>query len=203
MIARLSGTLIHKRPGTLVVDVAGVGYEVAVPLSTYSGVGAVGERVGLHVHTYVREGVLALYGFLTLREKEIFGMLIEVNGVGPKIAVALLSGLGPEEVIEAVHARDGRRLGTVPGIGRKTSERIVLELADRLDDVAAPEAGAAPRDAAAAGVTGVRRDLISALVNLGYNSRAASAAAGRALRESSGPPSFEPLLRRSLRLLSR
>jgi Holliday junction DNA helicase RuvA len=202
MIARLSGTLAGKRPGTLLVDVAGVGYEVAVPMSTYARLGETGTSVVLMVYTHVREGILALYGFLTETEKELFMMLIEVSGIGPRTAIAMLSGLGPEELVDAVRARDARRLGGVPGIGRKTADRVVLELADRLDDIGAV-LGVPADDAAGGAAAVVRRDLISALVNLGYNSRLAADAAGSAIRGARTRPSFKMLLTQSLKHLSR
>jgi Holliday junction DNA helicase RuvA len=196
MIARLTGTLLEKNPGLLVLDVAGVGYEVTIPLGTFRVVGEPGARVDLHVHTHVREDTLALYGFATRLEKELFVRLLAVNGVGPKTAVALLSGLGAEPLVDAVRRRDIRSLSGAPGIGRKTAERIALDLADRLDALAAPER----RDRAPAGV---KEDLVSALVNLGYNARAASEAAAGALDGVPAEPPFEDLLRRALRTLSR
>ncbi|HYV19192.1 MAG TPA: Holliday junction branch migration protein RuvA [Verrucomicrobiae bacterium] len=196
MIARLSGTLLEKNPGLLVLDVAGVGYEVTIPLGTFRVLGEPGARVELHVHTHVREDTLALFGFATRLEKELFVRLLAVNGVGPKTAVALLSGLGAEPLVEAVRRRDIRRLSGAPGIGRKTAERIALDLADRLESLAAPDR----RDAAPGGM---KEDLVSALVNLGYNARAASEAAAGALDGAPSEPPFEDLLRRALRTLSR
>jgi Holliday junction DNA helicase RuvA len=195
MIARLSGTLLEKSPGLLVLDVAGVGYEVTIPLGTFRAVGEPGSRIELHVHTHVREDTLALFGFATRLEKDLFVRLLAVNGVGPKTAVALLSGLGAEPLVEAVRRRDIRRLSGAPGIGRKTAERIAVDLADRLDALA-------PADRAA-GAGGVQEDLVSALVNLGYNARAASEAAAGALDGAPAEPPFEDLLRRALRTLSR
>lgn len=201
MIARLIGTLVEKHPGSVVLDVAGVGYEVAIPLSTYRTLGEPGARVELLVHTHVREDILALYGFATRLEKELFVRLLGVNGVGPKTAVAVLSGLGAEDLLEAVRRRDLVRLATVPGVGKKTAERVLLELADR---VAALAAGSKP------GATGPRAsipedDVVSALVNLGYNPRAAAEATARALDApaGTGPVPFEELLRRALRTLAR
>ncbi len=200
MIARLSGTLVEKQPGLLIIDVAGVGYEVSVTLSTYRTAGRPGDRVELHVHTHAREGALALYGFGSRLEKSLFARLIDVNGVGPRLAIAVLSGLGAAEVIDVVRQRDPPRMATVPGIGRKTAERIVLELADRLEDLA--ESGAATQDGAP--IPSLRQDLISALVNLGYNPRVAAHAAGEVLqRETATPPPLETLLRQTLKQLSR
>jgi holliday junction DNA helicase RuvA len=202
MIARLHGTLADKHPGLVVVDVGGVGYELTIPLSTYRHLGEIGAPVELHVHTHVREDTLALYGFASRIEKELFVRLVAVNGVGPKTAVALLSGLGADDLVEAVRVRDVRRLATVPGIGRKTAERIAIELADRLDALAAP-AGVTPERTAA---RIVRDDLVSALVNLGYNARSADDAAEKALAAGASPgavPVFEAALKRALRSLAR
>jgi Holliday junction DNA helicase RuvA len=202
MIARLSGTLIDKRPGAVVIDVGGVGYEVTIPLPTFRGLGEAGTEIELHVHTHVREDTLALFGFATRREKDLFVILLGVNGVGPKTAVAMMSGLGAEDLVDAVRRRDVRRLSSVPGIGRKTAERIVLEVADRMVSLER-----APGDVGPAGMTGggLRDDLVSALVNLGYNARAAATAAGRALDDAgqAPPPEFETVLRRALKSLSR
>lgn len=205
MIARLRGTLLDKRPGLAVVDVGGVGYEVTIPLPTFRALGGIGGGVDLHVHTHVREDALLLFGFGTTLEKELFVRLVGVNGVGPKTAIALISGLGAEDLIEALSRRDLKRLSQVPGVGRKTAERIALEVADRLDALR-PEPGAtAGRDAGAAR-TDLREDLISALVNLGYNARVASEAAERALTDAppgSAPPAFEGILKGALRSLQR
>src|SRR2546425_11590974 len=130
MIARLSGTLVDKQPGAAVVDVAGVGYQVSIPLSTYYELGDPGSRVELHVQMQVREDAIALFGFHTRFEKEIFTRLIGVSGIGPRTALAVLSGLGGAELIESVRARNVDRLSSVPGIGRKTAERIVIDLAE-------------------------------------------------------------------------
>ncbi len=207
MIARLAGTLLTKQPGRAVIDVGGIGYEVLIPLSTYYEIGDPGGRVELHIHTHVREDTLALFGFRTGREKELFVRLIGVSGIGPKTAIALLSGLEIGELIEAVRQRDGGRLASIPGIGRKTADRILLELVDRLDAIEAAEASAAAAGSGPGGVAAgasVRQDLVSALVNLGYNARVAGEAAGRVLKGRGGhAPPFETLLRETLRVLSR
>jgi Holliday junction DNA helicase RuvA len=203
MIARLSGTLIEKRPGGVVIEVGGVGYEVTIPLPTFRWLGEVGTHVELHVHTHVREDVLALFGFATRREKDLFVILLGVNGVGPKTAVAMMSGLGAGDLVDAVRRRDVRRLSSVPGIGRKTAERIALEIADRMSSLEqAPDDGDAARPG---GAGGLRDDLVSALVNLGYNARAAATAAERALDDAgpAPPPEFEAVLRHALKTLSR
>jgi Holliday junction DNA helicase RuvA len=199
MIARLSGTLVDKSPAWAVVDVAGVGYLLSIPLSTYYELGDPGSRVELHVHTHVREDTLALFGFCTGQEKALFALLIAVNGVGPKTAIAALSGLGSRELLEALRGRDVARLASIPGIGRKTAERIVLDLADRLAGAGFESDGEGGRT----GGPGIRQDLVSALVNLGYNARAAGEAAGRVLEQPGGTASpFQTLLRRSLKILS-
>jgi len=206
MIARLAGTLLTKQPGRAVIDVGGIGYEVLIPLSTYYEIGDPGGRVELHIHTHVREDTLALFGFRTGREKELFVRLIGVSGIGPKTAIALLSGLETGELIEAVRQRDGGRLASIPGIGRKTADRILLELVDRLDAIEGAEASAAAGSGpgGVAGGASVRQDLVSALVNLGYNARVAGEAAGRVLKGRGGhAPPFETLLRETLRVLSR
>jgi holliday junction DNA helicase RuvA len=205
MIARLSGTLLDKQPGAAIVDVGGVGYQLSIPLSTYDELGDAGSRVELHVHTHVREDAIALFGFHTLFEKEIFSRLIGVSGIGPRTALAVLSGMGAETLLESVRARDVTRLSAVPGIGRKTAERIVVDLADRIDALRPSLAsGTKAGEGARGAVDDVRQDLVSALVNLGYNARAAADAAGRVLQAAAAPsPPFQALLRETLRILSR
>ncbi len=204
MIARLAGTLLDKQPGSAIVDVGGVGYQVSIPLSTYYELGDPGSRVTLHVQTHVREDVIALFGFHTGFEKEIFCRLIGVSGVGPRTALAVLSGIGAAVLLESVRARDVARLSSVPGIGRKTAERIVVDLADRIDSLCPPREDGKREDGSGQGAPDVRQDLVSALVNLGYNARVAADAAGRVLKgqEAPGAP-FQALLRETLRILSR
>jgi len=201
MIARLAGTLVEKRPGRAVIDVGGVGYEVTIPLSTYYDLGDPGGRVELHVHTHVREESLALFGFRSRREKDLFVRLISIGGIGPKTACAILSGLTIGELLESVRLKDAGRLASIPGIGRKTADRILLELGDRLEALEEEEIPAAD----STGGASLRQDLVSALVNLGYNPRVAADAAGRALgkRPPGPPPALQILLRESLRLLTR
>lgn len=202
MIARIRGTLVDRRPGLIVVDVGGVGYEMTIPLSTYRDLGETGSPVDLHVHTHVREDALALFGFGSRLEKELFVRLIAVGGVGPKTAVALLSGLGAADLVEAVRQRDVRRLATVPGIGRKTAERITIELADRIEALTLAAGVVATRPAARA----LRDDLASALENLGYNARSADEAAAAAMEAEAAAgraPAFEGLLKRALKMLAR
>jgi Holliday junction DNA helicase RuvA len=201
VIARLCGTLVDREPGRAVIDVAGVGYEVTIPLSTYYLLGEPGSRVELLVHTHVREEALALFGFRTRLEKDLFVRLIGIGGIGPRTAIAILSGLEPGDLLAAVRGRDAARLASIPGIGRKTAERILLEMADRVEEMSPAEAGSD-----GGGTPSLRQDLVSALVNLGYNARVASEAAGRALKgrpRSAGSPSFETLLRETLRSLTR
>jgi Holliday junction DNA helicase RuvA len=184
----------------VIVDVQGVGYEVHVPLSTYYDVGDEAADVALHVHTHVREDALQLYGFLTALEQQVFERLISISGIGPRLAIAVLSGIEPRELIGAVQRGDVARLTGVPGIGRKTAERIVLELKDRL----APLVVTAGADAvsSASPADRLRGDLLSALQNLGYHRPAAEKAVDTTLSASSDV-SFEQALRAALRELMR
>ena len=166
MIARLSGTLVEKHPNRLIVDVQGVGYEVHVPLSTFYGLPEPGGGVSLRVHTHVREDMLALFGFASELELQIFDRLIAVSGIGPRLALAVLSGIESRDLVRAVQMSDVARLTAIPGIGRKTAERIVLELKDRLSAALRVELSSgepAPVDG------DLRADLLSALLNLGYH----------------------------------
>lgn len=196
MLARLTGTLDEKSAGQLIVDVGGVGYEVFIPFSTYYELGEVGDRVTLQIHTHVKENELSLYGFLTGREKDLFNLLIQISGIGPKLGVIILSGLPADELAEAVLAGDLVRLTSIPGVGKKTAERMVLELKEKLDklmpDRSSEESGKLP--------AGVSEDVLSALVNLGYQRRAAEKAVRAAARE--GKSDFEILLRNALSTLS-
>jgi holliday junction DNA helicase RuvA len=199
MIAFLRGRVLDKFPNRIILDVSGVGYEVHVPLSTYYEIGEVGSEVSLRVHTHVREDTLQLFGFLTPLEQLLFQRLIAISGIGPKLAVAVLSGIDSRELVVAVQRADVARLTRIPGVGKKTAERMVLELKDRLKDVApAPEAeGAQPS-------TGdrLRNDLISALENLGYHRPLAEKAVD-ASYTSDGGATFEDSLRSALRELMR
>ena len=202
MIAHLRGKISEKHPNRIVVDVNGVGYDVSVPLSTFYGLGEPGFDVALRIHTHVREDALNLYGFATLIEQELFERLISVSGIGPKVALAVLSGIEPQELVRAIERGDHARLTAIPGVGKKTSERIVLELKDRLPraPVAAAAAGAALSDAAV-----VRDDVLSALVNLGYHRPLAEKAVEAAVN-TLGPASdagFERTLKHALRELSK
>jgi len=202
VIAHLRGRLFEKHPNRIVVDVNGVGYDVFVPLSTFYGLGDPGADVALRIHTHVREDALTLYGFATLLEQELFERLIGVGGIGPKVALAVLSGIEPQELIRAIERADVARLTAIPGVGKKTSERIVLELKDRLPraQVAAAAAGAAATD-----VPVVRDDVLSALVNLGYHRPLAEKAVDAALKTLGSSPDagFERTLKQALRELAK
>ena len=194
MIARLSGTVLEKHPMRVVIDVGGVGYDVHVPLSSFGAVGDPGAALTLRVHTHVREDALMLYGFASALEQLVFERLIAVGGIGPKLALSVLSGLAPEELVQAIARADVARLTSIPGIGKKTAERIVLELKDKLGAVATAGLGVSP--------AGPREDLVSALLNLGYHRPLAEKAVDRALQD--GPDrGFETLLRAALKALSR
>ncbi|MGH9258183.1 MAG: Holliday junction branch migration protein RuvA [Vicinamibacterales bacterium] len=199
MIAFLRGTVIEKQPNLIIVDVQGVGYEVHVPLSTYYDVGDTGTDVALRIHTHVREDVLHLYGFLTPLEQQLFERLIGISGIGPKLAVAVLSGIEPRDFVAAVQRADVARLTGIPGIGRKTAERIVLELKDRIARLALPDVDRAD---AVPSADRLRDDLLSALQNLGYHRPLAEKAVDSTLA-STGTPSFEHALKAALRELMR
>jgi holliday junction DNA helicase RuvA len=199
MIAYLRGTILDKQPNLIIVDVQGVGYEVHVPLSTYYEVGDTGTEIALRIHTHVREDALHLYGFLTPLEQQLFERLIGISGIGPKLAVAVLSGIEPGELVGAIQRGDVARLTGIPGIGRKTAERIVLELKDRLARITVPDvdhaASVSPGDR-------VRDDVLSALQNLGYHRPLAEKAVNSTLPSISAP-SFEHALKAALRELMR
>lgn len=196
MIGQLRGRLAEKRPNQVLVDVGGVGYLVQVPLSSYAALGELHTEVTLLVHTHVREDALALYGFVSSREKHLFEMLLSASGVGPTLALKILSGMSVEELIPAIRHSDLARLTKIPGVGRKTAERMVVELKDKLE-VVALEA----EKPAAASPAGIESDVISALINLGYDARAAEAAVEDAGHEA-GSSNFEKLLRAALQSLS-
>jgi Holliday junction DNA helicase RuvA len=201
VIAHLRGTIHEKYPNRIVIDVSGVGYDVFVPLSTFYGLGDTGAGVALRVHTHVRDDAIVLYGFATLVEQELFERLISVSGIGPKVALAVLSGIEPQDLIGAIERGDVTRLTAIPGVGKKTSERIVLELKDRLPRAAtiAPAAAGAPPPSA------LRDDVVSALVNLGYHRPLAEKAADAAVKTLGSSPDagFERALRQALRELAK
>jgi holliday junction DNA helicase RuvA len=196
MIGQLRGRLAEKRPNQVLVDVGGVGYVVQVPLSTYAALGELHTEVTLLIHTHVREDALALYGFVSAREKHFFEMLLSASGVGPALALKILSGMSVEELVPAIRGSDLARLTRIPGVGRKTAERMVVELKDRLETVAVEA-----EKPAVSSPAGIEADVISALVNLGYEGRAAETAVGEAKREA-GAGNFEKLLRGALQSLS-
>ncbi|HEY3139296.1 MAG TPA: Holliday junction branch migration protein RuvA [Blastocatellia bacterium] len=203
MIAQLSGKLIQKQPSTVIIDVGGVGYDVTIPLSTFYELGEPGIDVSLKIHTHVREDTLQLFGFWTTREKEIFLKLTSVSGVGPKLAITMLSGLPAPELIDAITNNDLARLTSIPGVGRKTAERVVVELRDKLAAISL-EADEAQRSASrelAAGDAAVREDTIAALIALGYPKAIAERAVSFAMREE-GERTIEAVLKRALRRLS-
>jgi holliday junction DNA helicase RuvA len=196
MIAFLRGKVLDKQPNRIIVDVSGVGYEVQVPLSTFYEVGEEGTDITLRVYTHVREDALQLYGFLTDLERQVFERLIGISGIGPKLAIAVLSGMDSRDVILAIQRADVARLTGIPGIGKKTAERIVLELKDRLMKLASPvDGGAAP---AATATDRLREDLLSALQNLGYHRPQAEKAIDNALK-TDADATFEHALRGALR----
>lgn len=195
MIAHLRGRLLRKNPQEVVVEAGGVGYRVAIPVSTFYRLGEEGAEVSLRVHTHVREDALALFGFLTAHEQDVFERLIEVAGVGPKLAVNILSGIEAAELATALRGSDIARLTRIPGVGKKTAERLVVELKDKMPPAVAPEA-----EETAAGAT-PKEDLLSALAHLGYSRAEAERGVDRALRED-GAGRFEDLLRRALHIVS-
>ena len=197
MIAQLRGRILEKQPNRIVVDVAGVGYDVLVPLSTFYGLGETGSEIALRIHTHVREDALALYGFATKIEQELFERLISVSGIGPKLALAVLSGIEPRELVRAIERADLSRLTAIPGVGKKTSERIVLELKDRLPRVSPSEAAGTAPEAPA-----LRDDVLSALINLGYHRPLAERAADASIKAAPGGD-FERTLKQALRELAK
>src|SRR5271169_5590750 len=196
MIGQLRGRLAEKRPNQVLVDVGGVGYLVQVPLSTYAALGELHTEVTLLIHTHVREDALALYGFVSSREKHFFEMLLSASGVGPTLALKILSGMSVEELVPAIRGSDLARLTKIPGVGRKTAERMVVELKDKLEAVTVET-----ERPASASPAGVEADVKSALVNLGYEERIAESAVAAAKRET-GTASFEKLLRATLASLT-
>lgn len=199
MIAHLRGTLLEKHPNQVIVEAAGVGYDVLIPISTYSALPEAGSEVRLRIYTHVREDALALFGFLTSEEKTIFEKLISVSGIGPSLAIKVLSGMSTADLIPAIRNGSVEHLVRIPGVGRKTAERMVLELKDKLEGLdATPVPGLAARPAAT--LSTLEQDVLSALLNLGCN-RAAAEAAVRKAKSAGAPAEFEPLFRRSLELV--
>ncbi len=193
MIAHLRGKLLSKHPNAVVVETGGVGYEVIISIPTFSGLPALGAEVALFIHTHVREDALALFGFLKVEDKQLFEKLLSVSGIGPKLAITILSGMSSDAMVAAIRGNNVALLTRIPGIGKKTAERMVLELRDKLDSFGTPEAMAA--------ATPVEEDVISALVNLGYQRPVVERAMGRF--EKGGEESFDTLFRKTLAALAK
>jgi len=200
MIAHLTGILLAKSPQSIIIDVGGVGYEAIVPLSTFYALPEPNQKVGLSIYTHVRDDALTLFGFQTRLEKSLFLMLISVSGIGPKLAVNILSGIGPQELLEAIAMGDALRLQAIPGVGKKTAERIALELKDRaskaIGDRDIPQVPAPQAEDRR-----ILEDALSALVNLGYSAKSAKMALDKA-RSRLGEMTLEELIREALRALS-
>jgi len=196
MIALLRGILLEKHPNQAIVEAGGVGYDVSIPVSTFTKLPDKGVEVRLYIHTHVREDALALYGFLTADEKALFEKLIGVSGIGPTLAVKILSGLAAVDLVTFIRRGEVERLVKIPGIGKKTAERMVLELRDKLPAVT----GAGPESASVETLSPVDQDVLSALLNLGCGRPQAEAAVRKA-KAAGGLTEFEPLFRRALELV--
>jgi holliday junction DNA helicase RuvA len=196
MIAHLRGKLLAKHPNQAIVETAGVGYDVTISVPTFSDLPAIGGDVALHIHTHVREDLIALYGFLRPSEKFLFEKLITVSGIGPKLAITILSGIAVDEMVGAIRGNDLARLTRIPGIGKKTAERMVLELRDKLPQPGSAAAPAVPT------LSTTEEDVLSALLNLGYQRQAAEKALAAAAKNSKAG-SFDSLFRESLAGLSK
>ncbi|NIM01030.1 MAG: Holliday junction branch migration protein RuvA [Acidobacteria bacterium] len=201
MIGRLSGTLLESSPERVLLDVSGVGYEIQIPLSTFYELPEAGRSVQLFIHTHVRAEALQLYGFAHAEERRVFERLIAISGVGPRMALAFLSGIGADELVSAVHAEDRARLQRIPGVGKKTAERVLLELRDRIgfDPPESKPRAAAGKAAAANG--GAREEALSALLNLGYARDTAARAITATMAETDDSATLETVLRSALRRL--
>jgi holliday junction DNA helicase RuvA len=199
MIAFLRGKLLEKHPNQIIIDTAGVGYDVVIPISTFSALPDAGAEVALRIHTHVREDALALFGFLTSEEKGLFEKLISVSGIGPTLAIKVLSGLATPALIDAIRGGDVAQLVRIPGVGKKTAERMVLELKDKLEGLGG---GALPAVSSRTepAFSDIEQDVLSALVNLGCQ-RAAADAAVRKARTAAPGLAFEPLFRKALELV--
>jgi Holliday junction DNA helicase RuvA len=196
MIAHLRGRILEKSPDRVVLDVAGVGYQLNISVSTFSDLPADGAETSLFVYTHVREDTLALYGFRSRNEKQLFERLISVSGIGPKLAITALSGMAADSLVNALRANDLAALTRIPGVGKKTAERMVLELRDKLQGFAVPEV-------AIPSASQMEQDVISALVNLGYQRSGAEQAAKRAAEKAGTDATFEQLFRSTMSLLQR
>jgi len=196
MIAHLRGKLLAKRPNQAIVETAGVGYDVTISVPTFSELPSLGSDIALHVHTHVREDVIALYGFSRPAEKQLFEKLITVSGIGPKLAITILSGMAADEMVGAIRGNDVARLTRIPGIGRKTAERMVLELRDKLPPLTAGQVEQAPT------MSAIEEDVLSALLNLGYQRAAAEKALASSVKAGKNG-GFEILFRETLGGLSK
>jgi len=201
MIALLSGKLAYKGISHIVVDTQGVGYRVFIPLTTFYELPEAGEPVTLHIHTAVKEDAINLFGFYTLQERDLFQLMISVSGIGPKVAMNILSGISSHELLEAISGGNLARLITIPGIGRKMAERLILELRDKAakkmaaDQIPATDAKQKQKDA-------MREDVLSALVNLGYKAGAAKDTLDKIMRDDEGEPMMDQLLKKALKILA-
>jgi holliday junction DNA helicase RuvA len=196
MIAHLRGKLLAKRPNQAIVETGGVGYDVTISVPTFSDLPALGTEISLHIHTHVREDLIALYGFLGPSEKLLFEKLITVSGIGPKLAITILSGMPADEMVRAIRGNDITRLTRIPGIGKKTAERMVLELRDKLPEPGPSSVPAAPP------MNATEEDVLSALVNLGYQRPAAEKALS-VVTKSGKAASFDAMFRDALAALSK
>lgn len=197
MIAHLRGKLISRHPNEVIVETAGVGYELTISVPAFSELPSLGSEVALHVHTHVREDQIALYGFLRHEEKQLFEKLITVSGIGPKLAITILSGMPADDMVNAIRANDLARLTKIPGIGRKTAERMVLELRDKL-----PPAAGGDQVRAIPALSATQEDVLSALMNLGYQKPAAEKALERLAKDGT-KQGFDVLFREALALVSK
>ena len=196
MIAHLRGKLLAKHPNQAVVETAGVGYDVTISVPTFSDLPALGAEVALHIHTHVREDLIALYGFMRPSEKLLFEKLITVSGIGPKLAITILSGMAADEMVGAIRGNDIARLTRIPGIGKKTAERMVLELRDKLPEPGTPSAPAVST------MSGMEEDVLSALMNLGYQRAVAEKALAAVVKHKKDGP-FDAMFREALLALSK
>jgi Holliday junction DNA helicase RuvA len=208
MIAHLSGKLLSKQANNVIVDVGGVGYEVTIPFSTFYDLenASAGAKIELHIYTHVREESLQLFGFKTVRERDLFLKLISVSGIGPKLGINMLSSMSAHEIIASIRTNNLARLTSIPGVGQKTAERLVIELRDKIAELSSPaleeEFGAKTGEAPPSTQDAIRDDTLSALINLGYQKPAAEKAITAAIQEG-GNISVEIILRRALRLLAK
>jgi holliday junction DNA helicase RuvA len=202
LIAQLTGKLAYKQPNTIIIDVQGVGYEVNIPLTTFYVLGEIGADTALKIHTNVREDALQLFGFATAREKELFLKLLSVSGIGPKLAITMLSGMAAAELITAITRNDLGRLTAIPGVGKKTAERVVVELRDKLSKIVFEEGEVAAAIESATSDASIKEDTIAALLALGYAKPLAERAVTAALGEE-GELTIQAVLKRSLKRLSR